>query len=1285
MGIVENIGRGLLGMLLLVFICYLLSKDRKSINWKTVGIGLALQLVLGIMILKVPLVKDIFDSVASFFVVVLDFTEAGADFVLGDWPDFVAYESQAGGGVIEIGYVFAFKVLPTIIFFSALSSLLYYLGILQLFIKGFAWLMVKTMGLTGAESLAAAANVFIGQTEAPLVVKPYLENMSRSEILCLMTGGMATIAGGVFAAYVGFLGGDDEVARQIFATHLLTASIMSAPAAIVAAKILLPESGKVDLNKQVLDIPRQQVGSNFLDAISRGTSDGIKLAVNVGAMLLVFTAFVSMLNYICFHWIGSWTGLNDFVVSSTDGRFAGFNIEYILGIVFSPVAWILGVPWEDSSLVGQLLGLKTTLNEFFAYAALEGMQKDMAEKSVIIATYALCGFANFASIGIQIGGISAIAPGQRKNLTELGITSLIGGTIACFLTAIIAGMMYTPINQDNQDLGFNSGVSQELSIQRAAQVSELVYDLSVVIPEAITEPVQGTMQISFNWDGTAFDLPLDFRQESEYLKSLRLNGDTLPPVIINDHIILPKKKLLAGKNTVDLSFTLGDLSLNRNPEFLYTLFVPDRASTAIPFFDQPDLKAAYRLQMDIPAEWDGIANGPLESSQEQDGRKVLQFGLTKPFSTYVFAFTAGKFQRKTATRAGREMHMLYRESDAEKVALNADEIFDLHAASIAWMEEYTGIKMPFQKFDFALLPGFQYGGMEHIGAIFYREASLFLEEDATTNQKMGRASLIAHETAHMWFGDMVTMRWFNDVWLKEVFANFMAAKIVNPAFPEINHDLRFVFAHQPSAYSEDRSEGSHPVQQELDNLKNAGTLYGRIIYQKAPIVMRQLETLVGNETFRAGLQEYLQAFAYGNATWDDLINILDKKTEIDLKSWSQVWVKEAGMPVYRTQYTVEKGLISKASIQQEKQSASGRYWTQLTDLVLFYPDTIMRFRVNIDGANTPLKEIEGYPKPQAFLSNGAPMSYGYHQLDQESQEYFLKNLSSIKDPLLRGAALMALEEGMLNGALAPAQLFDCVLNSLQLEKEPLNRQRLLGLSSSLFWRYTLPSDRSVFSTRLENILWNKLTTTNDPGAKSAYWSSYVNIATSDLAIERLLSVWQGNQANFDLRLTEARLSSLGHALAIRLPMQAETILEDLSQRVKNPDRLRRLAFVKPALSPNQSVRDAFFESLKSAENRAVEPWVGESLRYLHHPLRAEAALAYIRPSLELMEEIQATGDIFFPRQWISATLSGHQTPEAAQIVRDYLAEHPEFSYRLKNKVLMAADPLFRSAHLLEPQ
>lgn len=437
-----EIARGILGIVCLLGISYLLSNNRKAIDWKMVGMGLTLQFLLAILIMQVREVRLIFDYVASFFVVVINFTEEGARFVLGDWPQLTEVRDGASGNFQMVGYIFAFKVLPTIVFFSALSSLLYYLGILQIIIKMFAWVMVRTMRLTGTESLAAAANVFIGQTEAPLVVKPYLEQMSRSEIMCLMTGGMATIAGGVFAAYVGFLGGSDPVLQQKFATHLLTASIMSAPAAIVAAKMLYPEIQKDVLKHQKLEVSREKVGNNLLDAIAIGTTDGLKLAINVGAMLLVFTAMIAMLNYMLENWIGTWTGLNEYVQNFSEGQFDSFSIEFLLGLLFAPFAWMLGIADQDILSVGRLLGLKTTLNEFYAYAALEGVKADLQERSLVIVTYALCGFANFASIGIQIGGISAIAPGQKKTLTELGLLALIGGTIACFYTATIAGMLF---------------------------------------------------------------------------------------------------------------------------------------------------------------------------------------------------------------------------------------------------------------------------------------------------------------------------------------------------------------------------------------------------------------------------------------------------------------------------------------------------------------------------------------------------------------------------------------------------------------------------------------------------------------------------------------------------------------------------------------------------------------------------------------------------------------------------------------------------------------------------
>ncbi len=452
--------RCLLGIAVMIAVCYLFSRDRKAIDWKLVGIGLSMQFVLAVLILKVKGVSIIFDYIATGFRKTLEFTAAGSEFLFGSIVN----------DMDSFGYIFAFQVLPTVVFFSALSAILYYLGILQKVVYGLAWLLSKAMGLSGPESLAAAANVFIGQTEAPLVVKPYLEKMTRSELLCVMVGGMATIAGSVFVAYVGFLGGTDPETQQFFAKHLLTASMISAPAAIVCAKMLLPESreelaaitgvaaGEADISpaKDTRLEMAADDSNNLLDAISRGTTDGLRLAVNVGAMLLVFTALIFMLNEIflggtdlvndLFAYfnpdIGNW---NEAISTATNGRFEGFSFTYLLALLFAPVAWVIGVPLEDMTVVGQLLGLKTVINEFVAYDTFRVVQESgatLSPKATLIAAYALCGFANFASIGIQVGGIGAIAPGQRKNLTDLGMIALLGGTIACLMTGCIAGLFY---------------------------------------------------------------------------------------------------------------------------------------------------------------------------------------------------------------------------------------------------------------------------------------------------------------------------------------------------------------------------------------------------------------------------------------------------------------------------------------------------------------------------------------------------------------------------------------------------------------------------------------------------------------------------------------------------------------------------------------------------------------------------------------------------------------------------------------------------------------------------
>jgi CNT family concentrative nucleoside transporter len=423
--------RGLIGILVLLAVAFIFSSNKKNVDWRLVGIGVALQALFGFLITKVEAVAQLFSLVSRAFVKFLSFSADGAIFIFGD----LATNS--------FGFIFAFQVLPTIIFFSTVSAGLYYLGILQKVVFGIAWVMARTMRLSGPESLSAAGNIFLGQTEAPLLVRPFIPTMSKSELMCLMTGGMATIAGGVLAGYVAFLGGDNPAEQTKFAAYLLGASIMNAPAAIVMSKIMIPESDRDSINSK-LEVNEESMGVNLIDAMSIGASEGLKLALNVGGMLLAFIAVIAALNYILSGLIGNYTGLNDLIVSSTNGQFKGFSLEYILGQIFRVFAWVIGIEWSQTLQVGSLLGQKTVINEFVAYLSLADMKNagTLSSKSIVIATYALCGFSNFSSIAIQVGGIGSIAPNQQGNLSKLGMRALMAATLACLMTATIAGALF---------------------------------------------------------------------------------------------------------------------------------------------------------------------------------------------------------------------------------------------------------------------------------------------------------------------------------------------------------------------------------------------------------------------------------------------------------------------------------------------------------------------------------------------------------------------------------------------------------------------------------------------------------------------------------------------------------------------------------------------------------------------------------------------------------------------------------------------------------------------------
>jgi aminopeptidase N len=716
-------------------------------------------------------------------------------------------------------------------------------------------------------------------------------------------------------------------------------------------------------------------------------------------------------------------------------------------------------------------------------------------------------------------------------------------------------------------------------------------------------------------------------------------------------------------------------------------------------FDQPSLKARWRLRLQYPSGWTAVSNGAAVSdtkagATQNAGNSVddhhIEFAETEPISTYLFSFVVGDFKMEEAQRNGRTLRMFHRETDAKKVARNREAIFDLHATALQYMERYTGIPYPFGKFDFVALPAFQFGGMEHAGKILYNASGLLLEESATQNQYLGRASVIAHETAHMWFGDLVTMQWFNDVWMKEVFANFMAAKIVNPSFPEVNHELRFLLSHYPSAYEVDRTPGANPIRQHLANLNEAGSLYGPIIYQKAPVLMRHLESLMGEDVFRDGLREYLKAYAFKNATWADLIAILDKRTETDLASWSRVWVEEPGRPAIQTLLDVKNGTIARLAFEQRAEHAeyggitrtasTPRVWPQELRIALGYPDGIRELRVTVAGPRAEAAAAVGMPAPLFVLPNGSGWAYGRFALDKRSLDYLVANVHAIADPLTRGAAWVTVWDALLEGDVAPSAFVNAAVSALPRETDEQLTNRLLGYLGAAWWRFLPAAERQTRIAALESLLITGLRTAKTASQKASWFGELRNVFATAETTAFIRRVWEQKEAIEGLPLAEPDYIALALELAVREVDGWRDILATQLGRIENPDRKARFEFVMPALSADVNERDRWFRSLSDVKNRRREPWVLEGLSFLHHPLRARASSKHVLPSLELLWDIQKTGDIFFPTRWMNVTLSGHTSPEVANTVRSFLAQLPaNYPPRLRNTILVAADDLFRVA------
>ena len=811
------------------------------------------------------------------------------------------------------------------------------------------------------------------------------------------------------------------------------------------------------------------------------------------------------------------------------------------------------------------------------------------------------------------------------------------------LTTLILTILCSCTNHSSH---YDAGVSRDLATWRKATIEGLKYNIDINLVENV-----GCVDIAFELKQSE-EIVVDFRA-TENILDVKLNGGAVKHKIFNEHIVIADSEVRAGDNIINIAFKVDNQSLNRNDEFLYTLLVPDRARTLFPCFDQPDMKASYTLALTIPEEWEAVSNSVI-TSEEQDkatATKRVSFAPTEPLSTYLFSFVAGKLYKSTYDDGTHTFTAYYRETEPKRLA-QLEVIFSEVKNSLEWLEEYTGIPYPFTKYDIIILPGFQYGGMEHTGATLYNDRQMFLSDNPTLDERLRRTQLIAHETAHMWFGDYVTMCWFDDVWTKEVFANYFAARMAEPLYTNINHRLNRLKTYTTAALREDRTLGSNSIRQELDNMHNAGLIYGQIIYNKAPIVMDKLVELMGEEQFQSGIREYLCTYAYGNATWPELIAILDRYTEEDLSTFSDVWVHQKGMPHISVEIE-DREIVFKQSDPYNRCTL----WTQSFSSLIIYADgrkevidLTMRdseHRVAINGDIV------------ALLPNSCGRGYGLFIPDSQSREWIMANIATLDDALLRESLIIILHECYQHDIISAEEWLYFILSNIGTEPN--------YLIASTLNDYLAGAMIEVGNHEAENRLWRIICTHDNPSLSRRLTMTLAHVMTSNHSIERLYTLWE-SQSN--PQLDEQDYTTLAYELALRLPKQRDHILTTQRSRITNPDRIAQFDYISRATTADIAERKAIFEWLLSdAKNRRPEPWAATMLGYLCHHTHQAESLDYIYEGLDALKEIQRTGDIFFPSNWLKALLGGQQNDKAAQEVERFLTDNSNYPALLKNKIL----------------
>ena len=797
------------------------------------------------------------------------------------------------------------------------------------------------------------------------------------------------------------------------------------------------------------------------------------------------------------------------------------------------------------------------------------------------------------------------------------------------------------ITQTTSAQMLSKGVSKELAEHRKANISKVLYDLSFDIPANPREKVKGKAIISFNLK-TPQDVVLDFTGGFDgtcYVWNQKKKRRAAEVIFKDEHIIIPMASMLEGDNKIELHFTANDKALNRNEDYMYTLFVPDLARSAFPCFDQPDLRAVFVTSLKVPEGW-----------------KTMTSDNVCQLPTYLYSFVAGKFQEKTSIREGRPMRILFRETDPDKVA-QLDQVCDEAAQALKWMEGYTGISCPFKEYGMVVLPGYQFGGMEHPGAIQMNDRRIFLEKNATQEEKAARLELIAHETAHLWFGDLVSLKWFEDVWAKEVLANFMASKITRRTFSRVDHELNFLKTYQSRAIAIDRTDGTHPIAQELNNLNHASLLYDNIIYDKAPVMMRMLEEVMGAPEMQTGLQKYLRDHLFHNASWDDLVATLDSAApKANVRQFSEVWVKQKGMPTIHTAY--KDGNIV---ITQSDPYKRGIVWPQKFQVRLIYELGTSR-TVNVDMKDsTFIIKVAG--KPNYIVPNFDGKGYGHFTLDDEYAVILPKRLITTRNDLNRYALLLTIHDNYLLGRIPPShfgELYRCMMK----EHNPLIMSTAVDHMFKIAFDLA-PEQRKTLELCMMDLLGENRT----KECRQFIIRKLGSNASSPELLDKIYSIWQKHN---DPLFNEQDYMNWAYRLAIVRGDTYYPVLAAQRKRLKTEDERREFDYISRVCSPDPALRTKLFNEMLHPQNREQEPWALKALQLLNSDVYEPVSNALIEPGLKSLQYIQQTSDIFFPTSWLQAMLGSHKSKEARLIVEKFISSNPNYPEHLRNKIFEAA-------------